>query len=76
MRVLASLILAGAVAVTAAPAGAITRTVHVPLLDCYVRVETSNVMVSIGSRGVRVDHDPVLAANASTNCAAYEGASR
>lgn len=54
MRLLASLVTAAALALAAVPASGLTRTVHVPILDCKVTVETQEVFASANSRELKV----------------------
>lgn len=55
MRVLAAVLVAAALAVPAVPADALSRTVYVPVADCYVTVEVNDVFLGVSSRGVRVE---------------------
>ena len=53
MRLLASLVTAASL-LLAVPAAALTRTVHVPVADCKVTVETEDVFFAANSREIRV----------------------
>ena len=55
MRVLPAVLVSAALALTALPAAALTRTIYVPVADCYVTVEVNDVFVAASSRGVRVE---------------------
>lgn len=52
MRRVALLLTAAALAATAAPASAITKTVYVPILGCTATFETNDIALGANSRGL------------------------
>ena len=68
MRLAASLLTAAALLVGVAPAAAYSKTIQVPVLDCYVSVETFDLSAGVNRRTVRVERDGEVALTVRTDC--------